>query len=158
MIDTGTKTTNLVAAVPSLHAGYATLVAITLWQTVPRSWRPLLVLYPVMMGLMLVATGEHYVVDILLGVGYAFAAHLMWNHIERWWHHRKGVSREAEPLGSAHRRRPTDGADTLSLVDRASRIDQQSGGSARRLCPPNPPPIFVFSQGVNPSYGVLQRA
>ena len=55
------ETTNLVAAVPSLHAGFATLVAITLWRSVPRWGRPFLALYPVLMGLMLVATGEHYV-------------------------------------------------------------------------------------------------
>ena len=105
MIDTGTKTTNLVAAIPSLHAGFATLVVITLWRRVPKWCRPFLALYPVLMGLVLVATGEHYVIDILLGVGYAFAAHFAWNYIERWWQRRKRekatVSRSSEVLQPA---------------------------------------------------------
>jgi hypothetical protein len=96
MIDTGTKTTNLVAAVPSLHAGFATLVVITLWWSVPKWCRPFLALYPVLMGVTLVATGEHYVIDILLGVAYAFAAHFLWNYIERWWTRRK-ESKSSEP-------------------------------------------------------------
>ena len=107
LIDTGTKTTNLVAAVPSLHAGFATLVVITLWPSVPKWCRPVLAMYPVLMGLMLVATGEHYVIDILLGVGYAFAAHFLWNYIEHWWQQRKDKKAlgqtgapEEDPTGS----------------------------------------------------------
>jgi hypothetical protein len=89
MIDAGAANSNLVAAVPSLHAGFATLVAITLWTRVPRWIRPLVAAYPVLMGFMLVANGEHYAVDILLGAAYAFAAHLLWNRIEPWWTRRK---------------------------------------------------------------------
>ena len=121
LIDTGTKTTNLVAAVPSLHAGYAALVAITLWPTVPRWCRPFLAFYPVLMGLMLVATGEHYVVDILLGVGYAFAAHFSWNYIERWWQRRKDAKVSDNPLVD-----PTCSVDqrqVVSAVRRAASID-----------------------------------
>jgi hypothetical protein len=121
LIDTGTKTTNLVAAVPSLHAGYAALVAITLWPTVPRWCRPFLAFYPVLMGLMLVATGEHYVVDILLGVGYAFAAHFSWNYIERWWQRRKDARVSDSPLVD-----PTCSVDqrqVVSAVRRAAPID-----------------------------------
>lgn len=88
MIDVGATSSNLVAAVPSLHAGFATLVAITLWSRVPRWARPLAAAYPVLMGFMLVVNGEHYVVDIILGAAYAFAAHFLWNRIERWWTHR----------------------------------------------------------------------
>jgi hypothetical protein len=129
MIDTGTTTTNLVAAIPSLHAGFATLVAITLWRSVPRWCRPVVAFYPVLMGLSLVATGEHYVVDILLGVGYAFVAHFSWNHIERWWQRRKDARasdgrevRGAEPPGGAPR----------LLVDPACPVDQREGVSAVR--------------------------
>jgi hypothetical protein len=89
IIENGAATSNLVAAVPSLHAGFATLIAITLWHSVPKWARPFLVAYPMLMGLMLVATGEHYVFDIILGVAYAFAAHFLWNWIESWWEGRK---------------------------------------------------------------------
>jgi len=95
LIETGTKTTNLVAAVPSLHAGFAALLAITFWRSVPRWARPLLGAYPAVMGMTLVATGEHYVVDILLGVLYAFLACALWNAIERWWTNRKLTARDS---------------------------------------------------------------
>jgi hypothetical protein len=97
MIDVGAQTSNLVAAIPSLHAGFATLVAITLWRSVPKWGRPLLAAYPALMGLMLVATGEHYVIDIVLGVAYAFAAHFLWNRTERWWEGRKERPQPADP-------------------------------------------------------------
>ncbi|HEY2815179.1 MAG TPA: phosphatase PAP2 family protein [Acidimicrobiales bacterium] len=101
LIDTGTKTTNLVAAVPSLHAGYATLVVLTLWPSLPKWGRALLVLYPLLMGVMLVATGEHYVADIILGIAYAFGAHFLWNFIERWWEGRKDRKADVSPRSEA---------------------------------------------------------
>jgi hypothetical protein len=88
LIDKGAATSNLTAAVPSLHFGFATLIAITLWDTWPRWSRPFLVVYPLLMGLSLVTTGEHYVSDLLLGGAYAFIAHIAWNHIEGWWQER----------------------------------------------------------------------
>ena len=143
MIDTGTKTTNLVAAVPSLHAGFATLVAITLWPSVPRWCRPFLAFYPVLMGLALVATGEHYVVDILLGVGYAFAAHFSWNYIERWWQRRKdarasdgrgvrGQSRPAEPPGCWSIRLARSTSDKVSAPSEGRHPSAEPTGSASR--------------------------
>jgi membrane-associated phospholipid phosphatase len=70
----GTAWGNDVAAVPSLHAAYTMLIALFLWPRVSARWRPLLVAYPVCMGLSLVYLGEHYVIDILLGWVYAAAA------------------------------------------------------------------------------------
>jgi membrane-associated phospholipid phosphatase len=65
---------NNVAAMPSLHAGYALLLALFLWQLVPRGLRPLLALYPLAMAASLVYLGEHYVVDCLAGWAHAAAA------------------------------------------------------------------------------------
>ena len=48
----------------------------------PRWARPLLALYPALMGLGLVATGEHYVIDIVLGVLYAVLVNWTWDRIE----------------------------------------------------------------------------
>jgi membrane-associated phospholipid phosphatase len=67
LFDKGAEVGNPVAAIPSLHAGFALLVVIVLWRMLPMWWRPLLVAYPLLMGLTLVYSGEHYVVDILLG-------------------------------------------------------------------------------------------
>ena len=67
LIDQGQASVNLVAAVPSLHAGLTAAVAAFLWTRVQRKWRPVLVAYVVVMAFTLVYTAEHYVVDILLG-------------------------------------------------------------------------------------------
>ncbi|HVS99452.1 MAG TPA: phosphatase PAP2 family protein [Solirubrobacterales bacterium] len=80
----GQASVNLVAAVPSLHAAFTMLVALFLWDRLPwRRARPLLLLYPAAMGLTLVATGEHYLFDILLGWVYAAAIMLAWTGWER---------------------------------------------------------------------------
>jgi membrane-associated phospholipid phosphatase len=88
----GQASVNLVAAVPSLHSAVAALVAMFLWGRVRRNLRPLLALYPLAMGLTLIATGEHYFFDVLLGWLYAGAAMAAWG----WWERRRaslGTSR-----------------------------------------------------------------
>ena len=68
---------NPVAAMPSLHAGAALLVALFLWPSARRRWRIALLGYALLMGLSLVYTGEHYVVDVLAGWATAVAAVLV---------------------------------------------------------------------------------
>jgi hypothetical protein len=84
----GQAAVNLVAAVPSLHAAFTALVAIFLWRRVRPLWRPLLALYPLAMGLTLMATGEHYFFDVALGWGYAGLVMAGWSYWEarglRW--------------------------------------------------------------------------
>jgi hypothetical protein len=63
---------NPVAAVPSLHTAFAVLTCLVLFPVARRVWqRVSLVGYAVLMPLVLVWAGEHYVVDTLLGAGYA---------------------------------------------------------------------------------------
>jgi membrane-associated phospholipid phosphatase len=71
LFEKGEHYANNVAAMPSLHAGYALLLALFLWRLVPRWTRPLLALYPPAMAFTLVYGGEHYVVDCLAGWAYA---------------------------------------------------------------------------------------
>jgi membrane-associated phospholipid phosphatase len=66
---------NPVAAMPSLHAAFAVLVAITIGARLRTRWRWLLALYPAAMGFTLVYCGEHYVLDLVFGVAYALAVH-----------------------------------------------------------------------------------
>ncbi len=75
LLDQGQASVNLVAAVPSLHAGMSAALAAFLWHRVHRGWRPVLVAYPLVMAFTLVYTAEHYVVDLLLG--WALAAVVM---------------------------------------------------------------------------------
>jgi membrane-associated phospholipid phosphatase len=77
---------NPIAAMPSLHTAFAVLIAIFVAGRIASRWRYLAYAYPVAMGLVLVYTGEHYVLDILVGVGYALAVHAL---ITRWERSRK---------------------------------------------------------------------
>ncbi len=67
VIEGGYKYANDVAAVPSLHAAFSLLIAITLWPHRRKWLRPLVALYPLAMAFSLVYAGEHYFSDILLG-------------------------------------------------------------------------------------------
>jgi PAP2 superfamily len=75
LFEKGQTYANNVAAMPSLHAGYALLVTLFAWRLVPRWSRPVLALYPPAMAFALVYSGEHYVVDCLAGWVYAAAAY-----------------------------------------------------------------------------------
>ena len=89
----GQASVNLVAAVPSLHAAFTALVAIFLWGRVRPRLRPLLALYPLAMGLTLIATGEHYFFDVLLGWLYAGAVMAAWS----WWERRRAARTQPSP-------------------------------------------------------------
>jgi membrane-associated phospholipid phosphatase len=92
---------NDVAAMPSLHGGYSFLFALFLWSFTKR-WRWLLALYPLAMGFTLVYSGEHYVVDILMGWLYAWLVHLGWTKWEATKARRAGSVSSAEtPAGGA---------------------------------------------------------
>jgi PAP2 superfamily len=63
---------NQVAAVPSLHTAFALLACLALLPVARRTWQRLLLLaYAPAMALVLVWSGEHYVVDTVLGAAYA---------------------------------------------------------------------------------------
>ena len=81
---------NQVAAVPSLHTAFAVLTCLVLFPVARRAWqRAVLVGYAVLMPLVLVWAGEHYVVDTLLGALYAVGVVvLMW--LYRRWADRTG--------------------------------------------------------------------
>ena len=67
LTELGQAASNPVAAMPSLHAGAALLVALFLWPSVDALRRVALLGYAVAMAVTLVYTGEHYVVDIVAG-------------------------------------------------------------------------------------------
>jgi membrane-associated phospholipid phosphatase len=81
---------------PSLHAAFAVLVSIMIITKARSRWRYLAALYPVAMGFTLVYCGEHYVLDLVAGAAYAFAAHLALN---RW----EAARARRRPLGAAPR-------------------------------------------------------
>jgi hypothetical protein len=62
---------------------------------VRRRWWPLLLAYPLAMTFTLVYSGEHYVIDVLVGWAYVGLSFLVVGLGERWWR-----SRGAPPAGS----------------------------------------------------------
>ncbi len=89
-----------VAAVPSLHSAYPMLLALFFWPTA-RRWRWLLACYPVAMGLTLVYTGEHFVIDVLLGWLYAVTVFVIGNRMYVRWDrrlmHRRATDADESP-------------------------------------------------------------
>jgi hypothetical protein len=72
----GTGYANVVAAVPSLHAGQTLFVTLFFTRRLRSPLRHLLWLYPLAMAFALVYTGEHYVGDVVLGWAYCAAVYL----------------------------------------------------------------------------------
>jgi membrane-associated phospholipid phosphatase len=67
---------NPVAAMPSLHAAYPTLVWLALRRYNKRlSW--FFLPYPPLVWLSTIYLGEHYVIDVIAGAAYAFAAYFV---------------------------------------------------------------------------------
>ena len=69
---------NPFAAVPSLHFGYALIVGIVLATLAERRWvRVVGAVYPLVMLLVIVATGNHFVFDAALGAVVVLAGWLV---------------------------------------------------------------------------------
>jgi membrane-associated phospholipid phosphatase len=91
LLSEGQLASNPVAAMPSLHTAFASTIALFVAARVRSRLRLLVVLYPVAMGLALVYLGEHYVVDVVAGVVYALAVHL----VVSGWERRRAAARAA---------------------------------------------------------------
>jgi membrane-associated phospholipid phosphatase len=60
---------NQFAAMPSLHIAWAAWCGLVLWRLSPRRWvRTLALLYPSLTAFAVIATGNHYVLDLLGGL------------------------------------------------------------------------------------------
>ena len=80
---------NPVAAMPSLHAGTACLVAFYAIAVLRTRWRWLVLVYPLVMTTALVYFGEHYVIDAVAGALLALLVMLACSRWER--RHRPAV-------------------------------------------------------------------
>jgi PAP2 superfamily len=74
---------NGVAAMPSLHAGYPFLSFLFLRRAF-GGWGWLALAYAVAVWWAIVFTGDHYVVDVLAGIGYATLAYLVAPRLAGW--------------------------------------------------------------------------
>jgi hypothetical protein len=74
-----TARANLYAAVPSLHMAWALWVAIALWSITTRWWlRLLAALHPLVTAVTVLATGNHYTIDLLAGIALTGAGYLLY--------------------------------------------------------------------------------
>ncbi len=93
-IESRSKHTNDVVAVPSLHAAFSLLITLTP-RPRRRKWpRPLVASYPLATAFSLIDTGEHHVADVLLG-----------------WTHTIAIAPSARAL-DRHRRHQRSGSAT----------------------------------------------
>ncbi|WP_374193924.1 phosphatase PAP2 family protein [Gordonia sp. SCSIO 19800] len=67
LVEVGQGKSNLVAAIPSLHAGLTMLLALFMWPRVKALGKTLFMGYALAMAFALVYTAEHYIFDIVLG-------------------------------------------------------------------------------------------
>jgi len=82
--DSGARLLDEVAAFPSLHAGLTVLPLICLWQQAKPWARVALVGYPMAMAFTIIATGDHWLVDVLAAWLLAFLVHRAALAYEQW--------------------------------------------------------------------------
>jgi hypothetical protein len=66
--------TNQYAAMPSLHFGWSLWCGIQMWSFAGRWWRGAAVVYPTLQVLVVIATANHFVLDVLGGAACVLAA------------------------------------------------------------------------------------
>ncbi|MFS3128926.1 phosphatase PAP2 family protein [Nocardioides sp. Bht2] len=90
---------NPVAAMPSLHAGTAFLIAFYLMTRFKKTWSWIFLLYPIVMSLGLIYYAEHYVIDTIAGAALAVAVIAVCG----WWERARGETgheKQPEPVAS----------------------------------------------------------
>lgn len=114
---------NPVAAMPSLHVGFAALVMMFMMRYVARWARPLWALYPVLMALVLIYSGEHYAIDGVFGVLYAALVMVGVG----WWERRRDRRRAETAAPVAEEPAPAVASDAVAQPDPRAAM---SGNSA----------------------------
>src|SRR5690606_22222481 len=124
-LDQARADVNQVAALPSLHAGFALLVSLALWQVMrSRVLRVPLALFPVAMGLTLVYSGEHYAVDVLLGWAYVAAIALgLW-----LWDEWSGTVEQPSPAVADVPEEVSGGRDVIAPYHEAAPVGAAGDG------------------------------
>ncbi|MBM7083929.1 phosphatase PAP2 family protein [Micromonospora sp. SCSIO 07396] len=102
LLNAGQIASNPVAAMPSLHTAWALFVVLFFLRSTRRRWWPLLLAYPLAMTFTLVYSGEHYVIDVLVGWAYVGMTFLVVGLAERAWRAhraRRGAPADGPPPG-----------------------------------------------------------
>ncbi|ROZ99300.1 phosphatase PAP2 family protein [Gordonia sp. OPL2] len=100
LVEVGQGKANLVAAIPSLHAGLTMLLALFMWPRVKALGKTLFMGYALAMAFTLVYTAEHYVFDIILGWGLAAFVILVATVVDKRWLTPRAERRRAQREGA----------------------------------------------------------
>jgi hypothetical protein len=73
--------TNQFAAMPSMHFGWALWCAIQMWGFGAVLWRALAVLYPSLLAVIVIATGNHFLLDLAGGAACVLVAYAIVSQI-----------------------------------------------------------------------------
>jgi hypothetical protein len=77
---------NQLAAMPSLHIAWACWCALALSRLLPgRRWSVLLWAYPVMTALAVMATGNHFLIDVVAGAATFWVSTWLADRWQEWW-------------------------------------------------------------------------
>ena len=82
--------TNQFAALPSMHFGWALWCAIQMWGFGKRFWRVLALLYPTLLTIVVIGTGNHFLTDVaaggvcvLIALGIVYGIRALVSRVER---------------------------------------------------------------------------
>lgn len=75
---------NQIAAMPSLHFGWAMIEAIAIISVLKTRWRLMALLHPILMTLSIIATANHWWIDAAAAAALVVAAIALWRLAERW--------------------------------------------------------------------------
>jgi membrane-associated phospholipid phosphatase len=89
---------NPVAAIPSLHAAWATLLFILVLKLYGRRWAALAAAYPLLIYIGTIYEGEHYASDILIGIFYAVAGYLLTPYLMSFGRRLLGLRKQTTPV------------------------------------------------------------
>jgi hypothetical protein len=91
---------NQLAAMPSLHMAWAVWSSLAFWRVFRRQrWAQLVWIYPAVTALAVMATGNHFLLDIVAGIATAALATLIADLWRSWWTDRQ-ARRVLEVAGS----------------------------------------------------------
>lgn len=77
---------NQYAAMPSMHLGWAAWSTLAAWRILPRRrWTFLIWIYPVLTAVDVLATGNHYLTDVLAGAAVFAISQVVADRWQGWW-------------------------------------------------------------------------
>jgi hypothetical protein len=127
---------NVVAAMPSLHAAFSLFVVVFFAPMIRRRWlRIATFAYPLTMAAALVYFAEHWVIDVLAGWALVAASFGAWNRLER-----------------SHRVRRADAARSALVSEQTASdepvLDDRSAGRERRHRPNRNPAVVMLGRSM----------